>query len=61
MLMWGHCLMEKSFTSGGGALSTNNRNLFQKAKILAENGKSKGNYNYTMFGHNYKNGPICSM
>ena len=28
----------KSFTSGGGgALSTNNRNLFQKAKILAEN------------------------
>ena len=45
----------KSFTSGGGgALSTNNRNLFQKAKLLAENGKSKGNYNYTMFGHNYK-------
>ena len=56
MLMWWFTrLMEtRVLPQVGGALSTNNRNLFQKAKILAENGKSKGNYNYTMFGHNYK-------
>ena len=45
----------KNFTSGGGgALSTNKKNIYKKAKILSENGKSGGNYKYKMFGHNYK-------
>jgi len=45
----------KNITSGGGGLlSTNNQSVFKKAKILAENGKTKGNYVYSMFGHNYK-------
>lgn len=45
----------KNFTSGGGgALSTNKKNIYKKAKILSENGKSGGNYQYKMFGHNYK-------
>ena len=45
----------KNFTSGGGgALSTNKKNIYNKAKILAENGKSKHAYIYKMIGHNYK-------
>lgn len=45
----------KNFTAGGGgALSTDKKNLFNKAKILSENGKFKGNYNYIAVGHNYK-------
>ena len=39
---------------GGGVLSTNNKKIYEKAKLLASNGKIKKNYDYKLFGHNYK-------
>ena len=46
----------KTFTSGGGgALSTNKKIIYNKAKVLSENGKStKSPYIYNLVGHNYK-------
>ena len=45
----------KNFTSGGGgALSTNDKKIYDKAKVLSDNGKSKGTYIYSLAGHNYK-------
>ena len=45
----------KSFTSGGGGiLSTDKKYIFEKASVLANNGKSKKMYNYKTFGHNFK-------
>jgi len=45
----------KSFTAGGGGmLSTNNKRYFDKASLLANNGKSDLLYNYKEFGYNFK-------
>jgi len=45
----------KSFTAGGGGiLATNEKKIYEKAKILANIGKSNTKYNYEYLGYNYK-------
>lgn len=41
-------------SGGGGVLSTNNKTIYKKAKLLANNGKTNKKYDYKLFGHNYK-------
>lgn len=45
----------KTITSGGGGIiSTNNKAIFSKSKIMSENGKHGKGYNYKYLGYNFK-------
>ena len=45
----------KSFTTGsGGLISTNNKSLYNRSKLLSENAKYKSSYIYSDIGYNLR-------